>query len=1128
MRITEIAIDSFGHWKGLRIPNLSDPVTVIHGPNEAGKSTILQLVRAVLYGFSARRHGRFVPPLHEGRVGGTVYVEAPNGRFQVRRWLAKSGRIEDDPQGELSVQSVDGAQKGKYHLATLLGGVDEQLFQSVFAVGLTEMQRLGTLSDTEVAQQLFGLATGADRVSIADVLRQLKQERSMLVNGDHASSIAQLLSRAESLTQEQQRSNEVLEQWLALRDELRQIETELKQSESRRHDFGVSVNGASPSQALREQWRMCRELQKQLDAVGPLPDIPSDVLDRLDTIAQQVRKYRTQWETQRDRRRALKQQASQLERQPKLLQHGEPIEALTKRRASVASQLEELCQLLSKSEEIEFELQAELERLGIKAGWQLDSIPLITEEMIATLREPARAARDARRSLEAAEKEYEQHQEVIDQFQHEVERELDGTGYASIADATRKVGDQVALLQQRMQADVQLTKLRRNQHEAREEAHYWNQREVPSKRGLMVIGLIFTSGVIIMLVALFHSIFGLDDGHRGLVAILGLAVTAVAVVMKNVVEFAAGRRAVACQDEIRQLDKEIKQTEQQIQLVDRKLPSHSEPLAIRLQQKQDELDRLSQLTPLESHRASELELAEQTLQRKQDTALTLKQARQNWRERLRSLGLPEGMTPAQFRQISQPDGKLGRLRKTMVDLRQEIDLRQSEIESVRQRVQLLAERIDMIFEGDQLEDQIDELAHALQIGRQHQQQRDKLHRQWRQLGRDQEKLARTAKRLHQRRQKLVVKYGVVDAHELKDVIKRRSDAAELKAKRDEIIAQMAGQLGACCSSEDLFQQLKKGGFEKRLSQLESEQQQVVARIASLHERRGELNEKLKSLSRSQQLAANRLEANEVQQQLSQATHEWARTAAVSCALDQVRNVYESDQQPESLAEASAYLAQLTDGRYHRIWTPFGESSLRVDSKVGRSASIEHLSRGTREQVFLSLRMALAAAYSRRGAPMPMIFDDVLVNFDAHRAEAAAQTLCQFAAAGHQVLVFTCHDHIRSTFQSLDVDVRGLPSPTSVAQRSAAVLPDRSDNAGKSMMAGERPSLTPDNFDNGLPSENDEELDRELMSGAPQYDPGYVAPQFPDDPAVETNARAVAAPIDSSWAARYDESIRHAQ
>jgi hypothetical protein len=205
----------------------------------------------------------------------------------------------------------------------------------------------------------------------------------------------------------------------------------------------------------------------------------------------------------------------------------------------------------------------------------------------------------------------------------------------------------------------------------------------------------------------------------------------------------------------------------------------------------------------------------------------------------------------------------------------------------------------------------------------------------------------------------------------------------------------------------------------------------------------------------------------------------------------------------------------------------------VDAEDGRSASIEHLSRGTREQVFLSLRLALAAAYSRRGAPLPMIFDDVLVNFDARRAEAAAQTLCQFAAAGHQVLVFTCHDHIRQIFQSLDVDVRGLPSPASVATRGAAVLPDRTDANGRPTEPIARLARDEMAFDDGLPSENDEELDRELMFGAPEFDPGYVPPVFPDDPAIQDNARSVAAvehnrsaiaPLNVAWAHRYDAEL----
>ncbi len=98
-----------------------------------------------------------------------------------------------------------------------------------------------------------------------------------------------------------------------------------------------------------------------------------------------------------------------------------------------------------------------------------------------------------------------------------------------------------------------------------------------------------------------------------------------------------------------------------------------------------------------------------------------------------------------------------------------------------------------------------------------------------------------------------------------------------------------------------------------------------------------------------------------------------------------------------------------------MWTPLGETCLRVDDAEGRSLPVESLSRGTREQLFLSLRLALAACYARRGAPLPLVLDDVLVNFDAERAKAAAAVLGDFAAAGHQLLVFTCHEHIAGLF-----------------------------------------------------------------------------------------------------------------
>jgi hypothetical protein len=121
------------------------------------------------------------------------------------------------------------------------------------------------------------------------------------------------------------------------------------------------------------------------------------------------------------------------------------------------------------------------------------------------------------------------------------------------------------------------------------------------------------------------------------------------------------------------------------------------------------------------------------------------------------------------------------------------------------------------------------------------------------------------------------------------------------------------------------------------------------------------------------------------------------------------------------------MSQLTGGKYTRIWTPLAHDILFVDTAEGQPLSVQVLSRGTREQLFVSLRLALVAAYARRGIHLPMILDDVFVNYDAGRTRTACAVLREFAKQGHQLLVFTCHEHVWKMFQDIKVDTRRIPN-----------------------------------------------------------------------------------------------------
>ena len=177
----------------------------------------------------------------------------------------------------------------------------------------------------------------------------------------------------------------------------------------------------------------------------------------------------------------------------------------------------------------------------------------------------------------------------------------------------------------------------------------------------------------------------------------------------------------------------------------------------------------------------------------------------------------------------------------------------------------------------------------------------------------------------------------------------------------------------------------------------------------------------------------------VQQRLDDAIERWQVLAATSFMLDCIREVYEADRQPETLRDASVYFHKLSDGRYRRIWTPLGMNVLKVDDDEGRPLEIADLSRGTREQLFFSLRLALANSFAKRGVVLPLMLDDVLVNFDDDRVAAAAKLLQEYGERGRQVFVFTCHRHIAAAFQQQGMQVRRLPQfgePGEGARRAA--------------------------------------------------------------------------------------------
>ena len=105
---------------------------------------------------------------------------------------------------------------------------------------------------------------------------------------------------------------------------------------------------------------------------------------------------------------------------------------------------------------------------------------------------------------------------------------------------------------------------------------------------------------------------------------------------------------------------------------------------------------------------------------------------------------------------------------------------------------------------------------------------------------------------------------------------------------------------------------------------------------------------------------------------------------------------------------------MTDGRWTEV-SLTAEGTLQVTDAVKTVRSPVHLSLGTCQQLYLALRIALLASADQVGRAIPILADDILVNFDERRRVGAARALVELAQT-RQIILFTCHEEVVRTLK----------------------------------------------------------------------------------------------------------------
>ncbi|XXT17616.1 AAA family ATPase [Sorangium sp. So ce429] len=213
--------------------------------------------------------------------------------------------------------------------------------------------------------------------------------------------------------------------------------------------------------------------------------------------------------------------------------------------------------------------------------------------------------------------------------------------------------------------------------------------------------------------------------------------------------------------------------------------------------------------------------------------------------------------------------------------------------------------------------------------------------------------------------------------------------------------------------------------EERLAALEDERRRIDRALGSLEQEREHLRATVGA-------AEAAVEAQICLSHLRGEVRRYVRARLAAVLLEREIERYRERNQGPILARASALFHRLTLGAFAGLRVGYDESEQAIlrcvraappapaaapapegaaaepaKAPVQREVDVSGLSDGTRDQLYLALRLASLEHHARTAEPMPLILDDLLIHFDDDRARAALAVLGELTGIT-QVLFFTHH------------------------------------------------------------------------------------------------------------------------
>jgi len=319
MRIKRLDLKAFGLFtnRTLVFDSRKPGLHIIFGPNEAGKSSSLRALKALLYGFPERTSDNFVHANDQLLIGG--FLESSDGRtitFQRRK------------KRKADIIDVDGNPLDLSALAPFLHGVEPEIFESIYGIDHDTLVTGGQeilAQKGEVGQALF--AAGAGISSLREVIEQLEKEAADLFKAaGQLPEINKAVKRYKELQKSAKDASLSSKEWKDHQKALKSAEDERTRLENERVDKNKELRRLERlGQAIPELGSL-KNWQDQLKALGDVILLPPDFSEQHQQVSQEIREARLQLERDSDRLKQLEEKRKTISFNKDLLSQAELVD----------------------------------------------------------------------------------------------------------------------------------------------------------------------------------------------------------------------------------------------------------------------------------------------------------------------------------------------------------------------------------------------------------------------------------------------------------------------------------------------------------------------------------------------------------------------------------------------------------------------------------------------------------------------------------------------------------------------------------------------------------------------------------------------------------------------------------